>query len=311
MGMSRPAVESTLFRARRRLTEEYDDLVSGARCIRIQGLIAMAAETRLGTRESRRLARHVSHCQPCRREAMAAGLDSAILTHLPLRKRAAAKVAALLPFPVFDRWRSNAAAHAPMLSEGLSSGWGKLATAAAVVAAGVGAAGVGTQIAGHDEPSTPAKRASTQSNQAAHRSSAATTATRTAGSETKGGASKATKHSSKRHKSGDRAGTRRGGGDSAGSLPVAAGGSGGSAAGTAGKSGGVGGTSLPNVTLPTATENPTAPLQQTVEQVTTPVTPVVDQVTDTVQGAVPPPVGGVVDDVGDTVDDTGLGGALP
>ena len=32
MGMSRPAVESTLFRARRRLTEEYDDLVSGARC---------------------------------------------------------------------------------------------------------------------------------------------------------------------------------------------------------------------------------------------------------------------------------------
>ena len=31
LGMSRPAVESTLFRARRRLTEEYDDLVSGAR----------------------------------------------------------------------------------------------------------------------------------------------------------------------------------------------------------------------------------------------------------------------------------------
>ena len=34
MGMSRPAVESTLFRARRRLTEEYDELVSGARCLR-------------------------------------------------------------------------------------------------------------------------------------------------------------------------------------------------------------------------------------------------------------------------------------
>src|ERR687894_1456589 len=31
MGMSRPAVERTLFRARRRLTEEYDELVSGAR----------------------------------------------------------------------------------------------------------------------------------------------------------------------------------------------------------------------------------------------------------------------------------------
>src|SRR3954464_8427605 len=53
MGMSRPAVESTLFRARRRLTEEYDDLVSGARCMRIQGLIATAADAQLGTRESR------------------------------------------------------------------------------------------------------------------------------------------------------------------------------------------------------------------------------------------------------------------
>src|SRR5918999_1573252 len=39
MGMSRPAVESTLFRARRRLTEEYDDLVSGPRFRRIRLVI--------------------------------------------------------------------------------------------------------------------------------------------------------------------------------------------------------------------------------------------------------------------------------
>ena len=45
MGMSRPAVESTLFRARRRLTEEYDDIVSGARCLRIQAIIITAAQT--------------------------------------------------------------------------------------------------------------------------------------------------------------------------------------------------------------------------------------------------------------------------
>ena len=32
LGMSRPSVESTLFRARRRLTEEYEELVTGARC---------------------------------------------------------------------------------------------------------------------------------------------------------------------------------------------------------------------------------------------------------------------------------------
>src|SRR5213078_4843006 len=42
LGMSRPSVESTLFRARKRLTEEYDELVSGERCLRIQGIIATA-----------------------------------------------------------------------------------------------------------------------------------------------------------------------------------------------------------------------------------------------------------------------------
>ena len=55
----------------------------------IQALIATASESRLGSRESSRLSRHISHCQPCRREAMAAGLDSEILTHVPLRRRAA------------------------------------------------------------------------------------------------------------------------------------------------------------------------------------------------------------------------------
>ena len=52
--MSRPSVESTLFRARRRLTEEYEDLRTGARCLRIQEIIehAGAAATALGTRDS-------------------------------------------------------------------------------------------------------------------------------------------------------------------------------------------------------------------------------------------------------------------
>ena len=82
-----PAVESTLFRARRRLTEEYDDIVSGARCQRIQGIIITAAQSRLGTRDTRRLARHLSHCQPCRREALAAGLDRGLFAR-PTRARA-------------------------------------------------------------------------------------------------------------------------------------------------------------------------------------------------------------------------------
>src|SRR5438105_12259541 len=39
MGMSRPVVESTLFRARRRLNEEYQELVSGRRCAQVRELV--------------------------------------------------------------------------------------------------------------------------------------------------------------------------------------------------------------------------------------------------------------------------------
>jgi RNA polymerase sigma factor (sigma-70 family) len=176
LGMSRPAVESTLFRARRRLTEEYDDLVSGQRCVRIQGIIATAARSRLGTRDTRRLARHVAHCQPCRREATAAGLDAALL-RTPLRTRVAAKVAALLPFPLLGRRFGGRgtdeaapgvaggwAAHVPTISDQLGAGWGKAAAAAALLLAGVGA-GVGTKVAtgsGHPAARTHAAPARDQ-----------------------------------------------------------------------------------------------------------------------------------------------------
>jgi len=317
MGMSRPAVESTLFRARRRLTEEYDDLVSGARCMRIQGLIATAAGAQLGTRESRRLARHVSHCQPCRREAMAAGLEAAILTHVPLRKRAAAKVAGLLPFPLFERFRGNAATHAPMLSEGLSGGWGKLATAAAVVAAGVGVAGVGTQIAHHGSSGAAPKRAAAISTGGAStgKSGAATTTVhRTAGATTKastGAGKKAAKMKS--GSTGGSGSSQVGGGSLAGGQPVAAGGTRASSSG--------GGTSLPKVTLPSSSGDSAAPVKQVVNQVTQPVAPVVngvtqsvapvtDPVTNTVHNVLPPPVDDAVNDVTDVVEG-GTGIQLP
>src|SRR3954452_655237 len=103
LGMSRPAVESTLFRARRRLTEEYEELTSGERCTRVQGLIADAGGRRMGVRDERKLARHVSYCQPCRRAAYAAGFDVAALA---AQKSLREKVAALLPIPAFlkRRW---------------------------------------------------------------------------------------------------------------------------------------------------------------------------------------------------------------
>ncbi len=63
LGMSRPVVESTLFRARRRLAEEYEELISGRRCERTRSVIdAWDGRTlrRLGVRETRQLARHLA-----------------------------------------------------------------------------------------------------------------------------------------------------------------------------------------------------------------------------------------------------------
>jgi RNA polymerase sigma factor (sigma-70 family) len=317
LGMSRPAVESTLFRARRRLTEEYDDLVSGARCQRIQSLIAAAAESRLGTRESRRLSRHVAHCQPCRREAMAAGLDSAILTHVPLRRRAADKVAALLPFGWFGRGRGGGdfAAQAPMLSDQLSSGWGKLATAAAVLVAGAGAAGVGTKVAGSggDRPAGGDRPSAVERTGAPAQAESSSSAPRAALGSPR--SQKAAEKSRKR----DRAGKRRaaprstgGGGAEAGATaPVGASptGSGGGGAGADTARGG--GNGLPKAELPAAGQNPIAPVQQTVEGVVEGVQPVVEGVNGTVEQTTDA-VGDTVENVGGTVDQTvdGAGGGI-
>ncbi|MEA2248465.1 MAG: hypothetical protein QOH46_2994 [Solirubrobacteraceae bacterium] len=160
LGMSRPSVESTLFRARRRLTEEYEELTSGERCRRVEELIADSGGRRMGLRDERKMARHVSYCQPCRRAAFAAGFD---LAALAARKSLGAKVAALLPVPAFvkRRWLglgedggagSGAAGGSPTLSslstsmaqyvEPLSGGWSK--AAAVVVTVAVAGAGVAT-----------------------------------------------------------------------------------------------------------------------------------------------------------------------
>ena len=317
LGMSRPAVESTLFRARRRLTEEYDDLVSGARCQRIQTLIAAAGETRLGTRESRRLSRHVAHCQPCRREAMAAGLDSAILTHLPLRKRAAEKVAALLPFGWFGRGRgggdgatSSWAAHVPMLSDQLQGGWGKLATAAAVLVAGVGAAGVGTKVAGSgDQPHGGGDRpAAIERTGAPAQGGGASTGTPARATLGTTGSQKTAKKSRKS----DRAAKRRPGqqgtsGSAGGTLPVGLSAGGGDGSGGGATSGG--GKALPKLKLPVGGQSPIAPVQETVEDVVEAVPPVVNGVTDTVEG-VTAPVQDTVDQVGGALEGA-TGGILP
>ncbi len=102
MGMSRSMVESTLFRARRRLRGEYDELVSGRRCAQVQTAIEDGAPPlrNLRVRERRQLTRHLAHCRPCRRHALVAGVDESIL----VRPSLAGKVAAFFPFPFSLHW---------------------------------------------------------------------------------------------------------------------------------------------------------------------------------------------------------------
>jgi RNA polymerase sigma factor (sigma-70 family) len=156
LGMSRPAVESTLFRARKRLSEEYEELVSGERCLRIQRIVDASDGRGTGLRDQRRMARHLAHCQPCRRYAARSGIDLGRLTR-PAVAAAAARIAAFLPLPAFVRrrwsvdhatpllghggspaqWSANVAA---AVDPGVASGWAKtVATAATVAVASVGA----------------------------------------------------------------------------------------------------------------------------------------------------------------------------
>ena len=160
LGMSRPAVESTLFRARRRLTEEYDELVSGRRCERVQAIITSAAEGMLGARDRRKLARHTSTCQACRRHARRMGLED---VEAPTTVRG--KLAALLPIPAFLRRGSDGAGvaggHGSSLAAQVSS-LGAMAdpvaatwTKAVAAAAALAFAGAGAHVAaqhGHPLP---------------------------------------------------------------------------------------------------------------------------------------------------------------
>jgi RNA polymerase sigma factor (sigma-70 family) len=158
-GMSRQMVESTLFRARRKLTEEYDEIASGRRCQQVQALIeegrAQSARA-CGVRQRRQLTRHLAYCQACRRKARLAGVDESFVKPRSI----AAKIGALLPFPLW-RWpwggakaakrssrsltkagsAKSAAGAAGSVAPGLSLGPAAL-TAAALAVAGVGAGAV-------------------------------------------------------------------------------------------------------------------------------------------------------------------------
>jgi RNA polymerase sigma factor (sigma-70 family) len=147
MNLSRPGVESTLFRARRRLSEEYDDLSTGARCLRVRALFGEVAIGQAGVRERRRVERHLAWCRTCRVEARHAGFVTSRL----VREGAVSRLGAFLPLPLLLRRGggsgaalARSAASSPGVLGSLTTGWRGVAAALTLAAASTGA-GLATQ----------------------------------------------------------------------------------------------------------------------------------------------------------------------
>jgi RNA polymerase sigma factor (sigma-70 family) len=196
LDMTRQMVESGLFRARRKLNEEYQELATGQRCEQIQTAIEsgrLRAVSTLGIRDRRRCARHLAHCQPCRHAAMMAGVDETLLRP----RRIGAKIAALLPFPLWRLpWRSRGAKAASSGSHHLAGAgpaglipsagsaftFGQAAATVAVIIAGAGGGlavhGLAAGAPGHHAASSSARRVSSSTASAGGTVSA--TAARTA-----------------------------------------------------------------------------------------------------------------------------------
>ena len=143
LDLTRPAVESALFRARRRLESEYTELSEGRRCEAMrQTMMRMAAGTHKGS-EEHRLARHAKRCHDCRRRAREMGVEP-LSTLGTLRQKAAA----LLPIPWLFRRHGDGGTFTGLFSTGanaapLAERAAALVAAAALVGAGGAALGGG------------------------------------------------------------------------------------------------------------------------------------------------------------------------
>jgi RNA polymerase sigma factor (sigma-70 family) len=171
LGMSRAIVESTLFRARKRLGEEFEELASGRRCQQIRTLIdsdRIRTPRLLGIRARRQLARHLSHCQDCRRLARIAGVDESLFK----APRVLEKLAALFPFgwlrlrrggkpgrsldgpPRQSLTLARTAQSVGQLADPASAGIGRAAAAAAALILATAGGGV-VALSGHAASSPP------------------------------------------------------------------------------------------------------------------------------------------------------------
>ena len=127
LGVSLTALQALLFRARRSLTEELENLVT---CDRAELALSQQTDGRLGRKERKRLVAHLEECPNCTRIAT-----------LSVKRRRAFKGLALLPLPFSltlfkGAPTASAAAGLPTIGGGAVAG----------TAAGVGAAGVGAGL---------------------------------------------------------------------------------------------------------------------------------------------------------------------
>lgn len=137
LGTSVPAVESLLFRSRRRLREEYESmtaaLVRGAHCRRVEPWLSMHLDRELDPARSRQVEVHLVACDTC--QGRAATMRRARHAH---RALAVAPIPAALAADLDTQvagWISRAAAAGP-------------AAGAAAIGAGAAAAGGGSIGAG-------------------------------------------------------------------------------------------------------------------------------------------------------------------
>ncbi len=90
MELTRPGVESTLFRARRRLQSEFTELETGRRCLTVRGAMGRLVEG-MNVRTDRGLVkRHVRRCAVCRADATGARPRTRARVACLARSRAAA-----------------------------------------------------------------------------------------------------------------------------------------------------------------------------------------------------------------------------
>ena len=128
LGVSQSALEALIFRARRSLAEELENLVT---CDGAELSLSRQTDGRLGRKERRRLVAHLDECASCARVA-ARGL----------KRRRAFKALAVLPLPFsLTLFKGAPSAYAATGLPTIGAG------AAAGTAAGIGATGVTAKIA--------------------------------------------------------------------------------------------------------------------------------------------------------------------